>query len=104
MLIITNFMSSQDHIARRKCIILTGRVHPGESNSSYVIEGMLQFLVGSSDVAQTLRDRYVFKVVPMLNPDGVIIGNYRCSLSCHDLNRQYPNPSGKLFPECNAIK
>ena len=25
----------------------------------------------------------------MLNPDGVIVGNYRCSLSGRDLNRNY---------------
>lgn len=104
MLIITNFQSSQDHIAKRKCIILTGRVHPGESNSSFVMEGLIKYLVSNDNTAVTLRDRYVFKVVPMLNPDGVIIGNYRCSLSGHDLNRQYVNPSPKFFPECNAIK
>lgn len=40
----------------------------------------------------------------MLNPDGVVVGNYRCSLSGHDLNRQYINPSAKLFPEPFAIK
>ena len=87
MLIITNFQSSQDHIAKRKCIILTGRVHPGESNSSYVMEGVIKLLVSNDPTAVVLRDRYVFKVVPMLNPDGVIVGNYRCSLSGHDLNR-----------------
>lgn len=62
-------------------------MHPGESNASYVVEGLLQFLIGDTSTAKVLRSRYVFKVVPMLNPDGVIIGNYRCSLSCHDLNR-----------------
>ena len=41
MLIVTNFKSTQDQIAKRKCIILTGRVHPGESNSSFVMEGLL---------------------------------------------------------------
>jgi hypothetical protein len=40
----------------------------------------------------------VFKIVPMLNPDGVINGNYRCSLSGHDLNRQWKDPSKKLHP------
>jgi len=26
---------------------------------------------------QLLRDTFIFKIVPMLNPDGVIVGNYR---------------------------
>lgn len=34
-----------------------------------------------------LRDKFVFKIIPMLNPDGVIVGNYRCSLAAVDLNR-----------------
>ena len=29
----------------------------------------------------------------MLNVDGVIIGNYRCSLAGNDLNRRWHNPS-----------
>ncbi len=28
----------------------------------------------------------------MLNPDGVINGNYRCSLAGCDLNRRWKNP------------
>ena len=62
-------------------------MHPGESNSSFVVEGLLELLVSDEPAARSLRDRYVFKIVPMLNPDGVIVGNYRCSLSAHDLNR-----------------
>ena len=34
----------------------------------------------------------------MLNPDGVIIGNYRCSLSAQDLNRQWVGSSAKFYP------
>ena len=62
-------------------------MHPGESNSSFVIEGLIDYLVGNEKGAGLLRDRFVFKIVPMLNPDGVIVGNYRCSLSGYDLNR-----------------
>jgi murein tripeptide amidase MpaA len=45
-----------------------------------------------------LRDKFIFKIVPMLNPDGVIIGNYRCDLSGRDLNRNYRHPRSDNFP------
>lgn len=47
---------------------------------------------------QVLRSNYVFKVVPMLNPDGVVVGNSRTSLAGVDLNRVYKRPSQNLFP------
>ena len=34
----------------------------------------------------------------MLNPDGVINGHHRCSLSGHDLNRQWVDPDPALYP------
>ena len=49
----------------------------------------MKFLLGSSKAAEYLRGRFVFKVVPMLNPDGVVLGNYRTGLSGRDLNRVY---------------
>ena len=104
MLIITNFLSSQDAIADRKCIIISSRVHPGESNASFIIEGFLEFIVSNEKDAKTLRDTFVFKVIPMLNPDGVIVGNYRCNLNGLDLNRQWANPSSKNSTEIFAMK
>jgi hypothetical protein len=38
----------------------------------------------------------------MLNPDGVIVGNYRCSLAGVDLNRQWAAPNPKNHPEIYA--
>lgn len=97
--------------------MLSARVHPGESNSSWVMKGtyrmkcthvhvytyasqfmtlyihmynnmciqviciymcnhlspgVLQYLM--SPEAQSLRDEFIFKIIPMLNPDGVING------------------------------
>lgn len=34
----------------------------------------------------------------MLNPDGVIYGNYRCSLAGSDLNRQWMRPNRPTHP------
>lgn len=37
MVIITNFNSNPEEIAVRKAIILSSRVHPGETNASYIM-------------------------------------------------------------------
>lgn len=58
----------------RKVIFLTSRVHPGESNASWVMDGTLEALLGNNAYAAGLRDDYVFKIVPMLNIEGVVNG------------------------------
>uniref|UniRef100_H3B6W6 tubulin-glutamate carboxypeptidase n=1 Tax=Latimeria chalumnae TaxID=7897 RepID=H3B6W6_LATCH len=82
----------------RPYLVLTARVHPGESNASWVMKGTLEFLTSDDPVAVTLRETYIVKVIPMLNPDGVINGNHRCSLSGEDLNRQWSHPDPVLHP------
>lgn len=82
----------------KKCIIISGRVHPGESNGSHMMQGFLEFLCGESKQAKTLRQNFIFKIVPMLNPDGVTLGNYRTGISGRDFNREYRNPDKAIFP------
>jgi len=83
---------------QRVLVVITGRVHPGETNASWMMHGILTFILGDSPEAQRLRTIYVFKIVPMLNPDGVINGNYRTSLSGSDLNRRWCNPDKLMHP------
>ncbi|KAM6034319.1 cytosolic carboxypeptidase 1 isoform 3-T3 [Chlamydotis macqueenii] len=90
-----------EHICKfrnRPYIFLTARVHPGETNASWVMKGTLEYLMSNNPSAQCLRESYIFKIIPMLNPDGVINGNHRCSLSGEDLNRQWQNPNPDLHP------
>ena len=54
--------------------------------------------------AQLLCDMFVFKIIPMLNPDGVIVGNYRCSLTGRDLNRAYRIALRDSFPSISHAK
>ena len=60
-------------------ILISARIHPGESNSSFVIKGLIDYIL--SDQATNLRSKIIFNIIPMLNPDGVIIGNYRTGLT-----------------------
>ncbi|KAM9480349.1 cytosolic carboxypeptidase 6 [Salvelinus alpinus] len=88
----------------KKLVVLTARVHPGESPASFICQGVIDFLVSQHPVAQTLRDHVIFKIVPMLNPDGVYLGNYRCSLMGFDLNRHWQEPSPWAHPTLHAVK
>lgn len=54
------------------------------------MDGVLDLLTDEdSKLAQRLRQHFVITIIPMLNPDGVAVGNYRCSLSGCDLNRTW---------------
>ena len=57
---------------------MSARVHPGESPSSYAIEGALRFLLDEKDCrSYLLRKNFLIKIIPMLNPDGVFHGMFR---------------------------
>lgn len=93
-----------DEIKHKRAVIISARVHPGETVGSWMMLGVLDFLTSLHPEAQELRNKYIFKIVPMLNPDGVINGNYRCSLVGADLNRRWKNPSADLHPIIHNLK
>ena len=84
--------------------MITGRIHPGETPSSFMMQGFLKCLTGDSHPAVQLRKRIVFKIVPMLNPDGVVVGNYRTSMAGNDLNRKFDDPDFRLHPTVWNVK
>ena len=86
-------------IDERKAVVLIGRQHPGETVGSYVVKGCMDFLMGNSDEAKKLREIYLFKIVPMMNPDGVLVGNSRTSFAGCDLNRRWGKPNEIIHPE-----
>jgi len=83
----------------RKAAVIIGRQHPGETVGSYVVQGCIDFLMGNSDEAKKLREIYLFKIVPMMNPDGVLVGNSRTSFAGCDLNRRWGKPNEIIHPE-----
>ncbi|XP_032917579.1 cytosolic carboxypeptidase 2 isoform X4 [Catharus ustulatus] len=84
--------------AGKQVVVASARVHPGESGGSWAMRGFLDFLLSAHADAQLLRRLFVFKVVPMLNPDGVVVGNSRCSLAGRDPNRAYGMALPGSFP------
>ena len=96
--------NSSKIIDERKAVIIIGRQHPGETVGSFVVKGCIDFLMGNSEEAKKLREIYVFKIVPMMNPDGVLVGNSRTSFAGCDLNRRWSKPNEIIHPEVYNTK
>ncbi len=74
-----------------------------------MIHGLLDTLLNpkseeEEQLVNTLKDHFEFYIVPMMNVDGVINGNYRCSLAACDLNRKWLKPSKVLHPSVYYTK
>lgn len=86
----------------RKSIVFFARQHPGEIQGSYAMEGIINYILAHS-TEQWVKN-FVFHFVPMVNPEGVILGNYRTNVKGYDLNRNWRNPTNDAQPEVIAIK
>ena len=68
---ITDFARSNK---KKRTLLMVGRIYGGETHSSWLIHGFIRFLTSKSKYAKQLRSRFVFKILPMLNVDGVVAG------------------------------
>ena len=103
MLTITDFSQANKS---KKTVIMCGRMHPGETHASWLMHGFIRFLLSSNHKAQEFRRRVVFKIVPILNPDGVIAGNYRTTFAGSDMNRTFGENvmPERLSPEATQMR
>ena len=88
----------------RKVVLVSCRVHPGETPASHALRGFLDFIASDDDEAASLRRAAAFVVVPMLNPDGCALGNYRTDSLGQDLNRAWTAPTRATEPTLEATK
>ena len=91
---------------RKKIIGVIARQHPSETVSSFVMEGFINSLIMlNNESSLELLQNYIFKIVPMVNIDGVIYGNSRCDLSGTDINRKWTrNPNKFVYPIIAGIR
>ena len=69
-------------IDERTYVILTSRVHPGESNASWVMKGIIDYLLSDEPTARILRDRFIFKVMIFIDQQSNHHSNYSRSSQC----------------------
>jgi hypothetical protein len=74
-------ITSREEKPNKDYVFLMARVNCEETNSSWALKGAIEFLMSSDEIAKQLRDKFIFKIVPMIDPDGVIYGS---NSSFHD--------------------
>ncbi len=89
-------------LADKRNIVLSARIHPSETASSFVLKGLVEALI-SQPKYYPLLDKFIFRVVPMLNPDGVYRGFTRSNSLGQNLNRYFVNSSPDNQPEIFAF-
>ncbi len=89
--------------AEKKVVWLQARQHAWECGTSFLVEGALKFVISDAPAARRLRDEFLFKFVPMINPDSVVRGEVRFNANGFDPNRQWDEVDlrGKLWLERN---
>jgi hypothetical protein len=86
--------------ASKSTIVITARQHPGETGSNFVFEGIMDYLCQNKE----LLEQFEFMIIPMINIDGCIYGNFRSNLTGVDLNRMWTDPDKLFTPEVQSIK
>lgn len=85
-------------------IWVTARQHPGETMAEWWMEGFLGRMTDpEDDVAQKLRQRCTFYIVPNMCPDGGVRGNLRTNAQGANLNREWGVATAEHSPEVLAV-
>ena len=70
-----------------KTIVVMARLHPAETLSSYILEYMVKSLLTPEPEFEWLLQHFNWVFVPMMNVDGVVVGNARMDANGYDLNK-----------------
>lgn len=90
--------------AGKERIWIHAGVHPAETTSYFMVEGLLDWLTSGDPEAELLLDHALIEVVPMANPDGVFLGNYRTNANSVEIESQWSAPYNSPQPEVIALR
>ena len=85
-----------------RAVLLTARHHACESMASFVLEGFIQEAMSDLPAGVEFRKKYVLYAVPIVDTDGVQLGDQGKNRLPHDHNRDYGAES--IYPEIKAIQ
>jgi hypothetical protein len=93
----------------KKVVLITAMQHAGEYPGGFIIEGLVNFLLSNDPVAVKSRQENIYKIVPMMNPDGIFHGMTRYNSNNEDLNVEWDDDTtdtihAPVEPEVASVK
>ncbi len=79
-------------------------IHPAETTSYFTVEGFVEWLLSGNPQAEVLLDHALIELCPMVNPDGVFLGNYRVNANSANLENEWTAPYNSMQPEIIALR
>lgn len=73
----------------KKVVFITTLQHAGEYCGGYVVSGLINFLLSDDENAAIARKTTIYKIIPMMNPDGIFHGITRFNANYEDLNQEW---------------
>jgi len=93
---------STQHFETIYRVAIHARTHPNEVQSQWLTQKIIDILISDSEIAKILRNRVIFNILPMYNPDGVELGYSRENANGIDLERNWFVEEHE--PEVSALK
>ncbi len=94
--------SNPNNLQGKRTVYIHARTHPQETEGFYVTREIIRIITSDTDLGRTVRNNCVFYIVPMFNPDGVVLNRRRNNANNIDLESNwftFPNQ-----PEVAALK
>ena len=83
-------------------LVIVGRQHPPEvPGGTIAMQAFVERILEKDSLATAFRDQFEILVFPLLNPDGVDMGNWRHNANGVDLNRDWQDFTQ---PETRAVR
>lgn len=94
--------SSENPNDSKDIVYIHARTHPNEVQSFWVTEEMIKFLISEDTLAVKLREKCIFYIIPMYNPDGVELEYSRQNANQIDIESNWYSPN--IQPEVLALR
>ena len=76
---------------RKPIVVIVGRQHPPEITGFLAMQAFMEKILDGSKQNKKFLKKYHIIFYPLLNPDGVDLGNWRHNAGGVDLNRDWGN-------------